>query len=74
MASLFSRLNPAALHALEQSVEWVSLAAGETLFAQGDTADSAYMVVSGRLFAQTRQPDGGLLTVGEVGRGELVGE
>jgi len=74
MASLFSQLDPDALHALEQSVEWVSLAAGETLFQQGNTADSAYMVVSGRLFAQTRQPDGSLLTVGEVGRGELVGE
>ena len=67
----------AAVAAIADRVTWTSIAAGETLFERGDPADSAYLVVSGRL---------GVTDVGdapmrnrparpiEVGRGGIVGE
>ncbi len=48
---------------------WVHVDAGDVLFAEGDPSDAGYLVVSGRL-AVTR----GGVAVGEVGRGEIVGE
>jgi predicted acylesterase/phospholipase RssA/CRP-like cAMP-binding protein len=49
--------------------EWVDLEAGAMLFAEGDHSDAGYLVVSGRL-AVSR----GGVHIGEVGRGEIVGE
>jgi len=48
---------------------WVPLAAGATLFAEGDAADAGYLVVSGRLVASK-----GGRAIGEIGRTEIVGE
>jgi predicted acylesterase/phospholipase RssA/CRP-like cAMP-binding protein len=48
---------------------WVRLAAGEVLFEQGDASDAGYLLVSGRL-GVARGGD----VVGEVCRGEVVGE
>jgi CRP-like cAMP-binding protein len=45
-----------------------TLPAGATLCCEGDEGDSAYLVATGRLRAEA----GG--RVGEIGRGELVGE
>lgn len=52
-----------------ESSEWVRLEAGDIVFAQGDDSDAGYLVVSGRL---TVSSDGSHL--GEVARGEIVGE
>ena len=49
--------------------DWVHLEPGEPLFAEGDESDAGYLVVSGRLTV-SRQGN----HVGEVGRGEVVGE
>ena len=65
-------------HPFVESVEWVSLKAGERLFAKGDASDAAYVLVSGRLREidvpaeeQTVRNAG---PAREIGAGELVGE
>jgi len=56
----------------------VTLAAGETLFCQGDPADALYVVADGRLRVtqELAGPDGSPVTMrlGDLGPGELVGE
>jgi predicted acylesterase/phospholipase RssA/CRP-like cAMP-binding protein len=60
--------------------EWRRLAAGEVLFAQGDLSDAAYFVVGGRVRASVLAVAGpddespGEVVIGELGRGEVVGE
>ncbi|SPQ98543.1 unnamed protein product (mitochondrion) [Plasmodiophora brassicae] len=48
--------------------------AGKLLFKSGDTADEAYIVVSGRLRIFSRRADGTTKTLLEAARGESVGE
>ena len=69
---LFPEVSEPARGALLAGVDWVPLRAGEHLVRRGDTADSAYIVVAGRLRVtdDQRAPLGG----SEVGPGELVGE
>lgn len=66
-------LNAEAWTHLRSSVRWTQLSAGEILFREGQEADSMYVVVSGRLRA-TREEDGETRIVGEITRGETVGE
>ena len=58
---------------LRSAVRWTQLSAGETLFREGDEGDAMYVVVSGRLRA-SREEDGRTVVVGEIARGETVGE
>src|SRR5262249_46106186 len=46
----------------------------EVLFRQGDAGAGVYVVVSGRLRALVRDPHGREKVVGEIQRGETVGE
>lgn len=66
-------LNDEARAHLYSSAHWIQLSAGETLFREGDEADAMYVVVSGRLRA-TREEEGKLRVIGEIARGETVGE
>lgn len=66
-------LEPTVWENLLPSIRWKELAAGEVLFREGDSADAMYVVVSGRLRA-TRQDEGETRTVGDISRGETVGE
>ena len=66
-------LNNDAWEHLRSSVRWTQLAAGQILFKEGDDADSMYVVLSGRLRA-TREEEGLARLVGEITRGETVGE
>ena len=70
---LFEDLEPAALVAVAEQVEWFCIPGGTTLFDQGDEADSLYAVSSGALGAYRDGPDGRRL-IGRVRRGETVGE
>jgi NTE family protein len=70
---LFEDLEPAALVAVAEQVEWFCIPGGTTLFDQGDEADSLYAVSSGALGAYREGPDGRRL-IGRVRRGETVGE
>lgn len=58
---------------IEQNVDWTHLPAGDLLFRQGDRANSAYFVLSGRLRV-TRNDGHGDTFLGEIGSGEMVGE
>jgi predicted acylesterase/phospholipase RssA/CRP-like cAMP-binding protein len=55
-------------------MEWRRLETGENLFRQGDPADAAYFVVSGRLGVTERRADGTRVLLREVGKGAMVGE
>jgi len=66
-------LAPSVWEKLLPSIRWKQLAAGEQLFREGETGDAMYVVVSGRLRA-TREEDGETRVVGDIGRGETVGE
>jgi len=55
--------------------EWRSLRDGDTLFRQGEAADAWYLVTSGRLQVLRATGQGqGEEIVGEVGRGDSLGE
>jgi NTE family protein/lysophospholipid hydrolase len=73
LAALFGELDRETLLDLESEVDWLSLRAGEQLFREGDAADAAYVVASGRLRAVTVTPRGERV-LSEMGRGETVGE
>ena len=53
--------------------ERVQLTSGETLLRQGEPGDCMFLLASGRLRAYVER-DGREVIVGEVGRGEVVGE
>ncbi len=55
-------------------LSWRHLPAGDVLFRQGDSGDDLYLVVSGRLRATVAGRGGEAATVGEIMRGESIGE
>jgi NTE family protein len=59
---------------LEAGADYVSLASGEILFRQGDAGDELFFLLSGRLRAMARAADDTVRALGEIGRGESVGE
>ncbi len=71
---LFNVLDRPTLQAVERELEWVRLPGGTTLFQQGDTGDSLYVLVHGRLSVSIVHEDGQERPIGEVSRGEVVGE
>ncbi|MEO5753647.1 MAG: patatin-like phospholipase family protein [Chthoniobacterales bacterium] len=73
---LLGSLSEAALVSLRPHLIWdpVERAGGEVLFEEGAPSDSLYIVVSGRLQASVTDSDGLERVVGEIGRGESVGE
>ena len=66
-------LEPGVWEKLLPAIRWKQLAAGEVLFREGEKGDAMYVVVSGRLRA-TRDEDGETRVIGDIGRGETVGE
>jgi NTE family protein len=72
--ALLGHIEPEALALLKARLEWVTLASGETLIAQGEPGDAMYMVISGRLRAYIRNDDGDERMVREMGRGQVIGE
>ncbi|MDX1644831.1 MAG: cyclic nucleotide-binding domain-containing protein, partial [Thermoanaerobaculia bacterium] len=55
-------------------LDWVELPGRSYLFRQGDEGDSMFVLVSGRLRAVLEGDDGDERVLGEIGRGETVGE
>jgi NTE family protein len=70
----FGGLGEEVLGELHRCLKPVSLVAGTTLIEEGDPPGDAYIVVAGRLTASILNSDGGRVTVGELGEGDLVGE
>jgi len=71
---LFADQEEAFLYEFAGRCQRVYLAPGEILMREGDRADSLYILATGRLRVQVKQPDGAEATVAEVGRHEVVGE
>jgi NTE family protein/lysophospholipid hydrolase len=71
---LFRELNELTLAEFENSLHWVRLSGGESLMQQGDPADCIYFLVNGRLRVVVEHEDGSETAVGEISRGEVVGE
>ena len=70
---IFRNLDPAILRRLEAELQWLTLDAGDTLVRQGASGDSLFIVMSGRLGVFAEGSDGEEV-VGEIGKGEVVGE
>ena len=62
------------LRLLLDHLEWVELPGGATLMTQGESGDSMYLIVSGRLRAYIADESGQPQRVREISRGETVGE
>jgi predicted acylesterase/phospholipase RssA len=71
---LFSGLDEAALAEVEGHLEWILVPGGATVCRQGETSDGLYLVFSGRLAVIRETANGEEVLLGEVGRGDSVGE
>ena len=72
--ALLGPLEPDALALLAQSLEWLTIPAGQALMTQGEIGDAMYLTISGRLRAYVRGDDGQERPVRELARGQIVGE
>src|SRR5262249_52131573 len=74
LPTLLGTVDEQMLRDVEAAVAWVTLSRGTVLFEEGDPGNHAYILVSGRLQASVRDATGGERMVGEIARGEVVGE
>ena len=73
-STIFGVIELEVISELQQLMTWVSLPAGARLFSEGDEGDAAYLVATGRLRVLRATETGAEVEIGEVGRGELIGE
>jgi NTE family protein len=66
--------NAEILGTIQSEAEYIELGPGETLFRQGDISDDVYFVLAGRLRALSESEPGAAKILGEIGRGETIGE
>lgn len=71
---LFSRLDRAARAEIADDLSTVTLGAGQTLFHQGDSGDSMYIVDRGLLEVWTQAEDGTRIVLDRLDPGSSVGE
>jgi NTE family protein len=74
LRGLFPDLGDTTRTFLLEHLQWVEITAGETLIRQGETGDSAYLTISGRLRVYVEGEDGQSRMVRELSRGEVIGE
>lgn len=74
LTSIFGDFNQEMLQHVLPRVEWTELGGGEVLFRENDDDQSLFFVVSGRLRAFTVDEAGQRTVLGEIARGETVGE
>ena len=73
-AAVFAALDDGARALIAAQLAARSLAGGEILIHEGDTADALYLIAEGRVRVTNRRDDGTPQVLAELGRGELVGE
>ena len=73
LKALFPDVGQETLAFMQQHLQWVEIAAGETLISQGAPGDSAYLTISGRLRVYVAADDLPRM-VRELSRGEVIGE
>ncbi|HSH90627.1 MAG TPA: cyclic nucleotide-binding domain-containing protein, partial [Ramlibacter sp.] len=71
---IFGDFNEEMLDRVLPRLEWTELAGGDVLFHEGERDDSLYFVTSGRLRACRAGATGQDIVLGEIARGETVGE
>lgn len=71
---MLSDVDAEAIALLRRHLQWVEVAAGDTLMRQGEPGDAMYLSISGRLRAFVRDDGGEDHMVREMGRGEIIGE
>ena len=74
LARIFGDFNQDMLRHVLPRVQWVELGGGQLLFRQGELDESLFFVISGRLRAFTVDEAGVRSVIGEIARGETVGE
>jgi len=74
LTHIFGQFNPEMLKHVLPWVEWIELGGGEVLFRQDDHDETLFFVVSGRLRASYVDAAGQRSMLGEIARGETVGE
>jgi len=74
LTAVFGPFNAEMLQHVLPRVEWIELGGGEVLFRQDDQDESLFFVVSGRLRAARVDASGQRSVLGEIARGETVGE
>lgn len=74
LRSIFGEFDASMLQQVMPMLEWVHVDGGEVLLEQGSRDESLYFVISGRLRAVATARDGSRTVLGEVARGETVGE
>ena len=74
LTEVFGEFDDEMLRHLLPQVEWVELAGGDILFNQGDVDKTLYFVVGGRLQATHKNEFNQRSVLGEIARGESVGE
>ena len=74
LTNVFGAFNPEMLRHVLPRVEWIELGGGDVLFRQDDHDESLFFVVSGRLRASSVLASGKRVVLGEIARGETVGE
>ncbi len=73
LTQVFGRVEDDFVDSVVPLLRWVELAGGEVLFREGDVDDGVYFVLSGRL-RTTVNDEGRQRAIGEITRGETVGE
>jgi len=71
---MFASLSPDVLDDLIGAFDGVRLRTGEILMHEGEIAENLYIVRHGRLRVTVQNDDGAEVTVGEIGKSEVVGE
>lgn len=74
LKQIFGEFDDAMLKTVTPLLEWVELAGGQTLLREGDLGDDLYFVISGRLRAYVRNDVGEPSLIGEIMRGQTIGE
>ena len=59
---------------MDSQIEWKTLEGGRSLFAQGDPGDTLYFLVGGRLRVTVSDGSGQSRVLGDIRRGETLGE
>jgi len=74
LGDFFGPLDEILLAGVEAEADWVRLRRGDTLFRSGEPADALHLVISGRLRALTEGVGGEERVLGEIRRGDSIGE
>jgi len=74
LAPIFGKISTEQWAVLKNLIEWVHIDGGEQVIKKGAPSDSIYFLLQGRLTVLTQDEDGKPVKIGEVIKGQSVGE